>query len=375
MPVEHGEGRRVRVAVIFGGKSGEHEVSLASARSVTAAMDKLKYEVVPIGITKTGRWLTSGDPMVLLSSCDPSCDEVSASPEEQALVAAGSRELVPGMQRARFPNVDVAFPVLHGTNGEDGTVQGLLELADLPYVGAGVLGSALGMDKIAQKQVLGAHGLPVVDYVGVLRSEWRRHPARVVAQVEAHLRYPMFVKPANLGSSVGITKVTCRDELHDGLGTAAQFDRRLLIEAGVYAREIECSVLGNDDPVASVPGEVVPCNEFYDYDAKYVDTGTELCIPADLPCEVADLVRDLAVRAFKAIDCAGMARVDFFLERETGKVIINELNTIPGFTAISMYPKLWAASGIPYPELLDRLVQLALERHKDKLASRTSYTE
>ncbi|MFH1086623.1 MAG: D-alanine--D-alanine ligase family protein, partial [Chloroflexota bacterium] len=290
-----------------------------------------------------------------------------------ALAARESRELVPGASQARFPAVDVVFPVLHGTNGEDGTVQGLLELADLPYVGAGVLGSALGMDKIAQKMVLGARGVPVVPYLALARSRWRREREAVLGEVEAAFAYPVFLKPANLGSSVGISKAHDRAELARGLDLAARFDRRLLVERGVNAREIECSVLGNDEPIASLPGEVVPCNEFYDYRAKYIDGDSALIIPAELPDDVAALVRDLAVRAFCAIDCAGMARVDFFLCRDTGTVYVNELNTIPGFTAISMYPKLWEASGIPYRELIDRLIALALERHADKHASETSY--
>lgn len=367
--------KKVRVGVIFGGKSGEHEVSLASARSIMAAIDREKYEVLPIGITKTGRWLVSGDPMALLSSgaVDEELSPVEAMGESNALVAAGGRDLVPGMRGQRFPAVDVIFPVLHGPYGEDGTLQGLLELADLPYVGAGVLGSALGMDKAAQKDVLRMHGLPVVDYMVVLRKTWISRPEQVCAEIERRFTYPIFLKPANLGSSVGVSKVHGRDELAHGLDLAARYDRKMLVERAVNAREIECSVLGNDDPIASVPGEVVPSNEFYDYRAKYVDNASELHIPADLPAETAQLVRELAVRAFVAIDCAGMARVDFFLDRDTGQLYVNELNTIPGFTSISMYPKLWEASGIPYPELIDRLIELALERYADKHASETTY--
>jgi len=265
------------------------------------------------------------------------------------------------------------FPVLHGTYGEDGTVQGLLELAGLPYVGSGVLGSALGMDKVAMKAVFRAHGLPIGDYVAVQRSAWRARPEAIVAEVEARLGYPVFTKPANLGSSVGVAKAHNREELVRGLDLAARFDRRLLVEAGINAREIECAVLGNDDPIASVPGEVVPSNEFYDYRAKYIDNASGLFIPARLPAETAAQIRDVAVRAFLALDCAGMARVDFFLCKDTGRVYLNEVNTIPGFTAISMYPKLWEASGVPYPELVDRLIELALERHEDRRATQTSY--
>jgi len=372
------ERKKRRIAVIFGGKSGEHEVSLASARSVMAALDQEAYEIVPIGITPTGRWITYGDPMALLTAGQGDAPSALADrPAEGDLPAAveraPGRELVPGASQGRFPEVDVVFPVLHGTFGEDGTVQGVFELADLPYVGAGVLGSALGMDKVAQKQVLQAAGLPVVDYLAVLRSRWRREPGAVLAEVEARFAYPVFVKPANLGSSVGVSKAHDRCELLAGLDLAARFDRRLLVERGIDAREIECSVLGNDDPIASVPGEVVPCREFYDYGAKYIDNASELLIPAPLGEAATARVQALAVAAFRAVDCAGMARVDFFLCRSTGEIYINELNTIPGFTQISMYPKLWAASGIPYPELLDRLIALAIERYEDKHRSETTY--
>lgn len=370
--------RKRRVAILFGGKSGEHEVSLISARSVMAALDKEKYEIYPIGITKDGRWITSGDPMAFLREGNhplPALEGVDKDSEAlpSAIEHAPGRDLVPGTSQGRFPEVDVVLPILHGTFGEDGTVQGLLELADLPYVGAGVLGSALGMDKVAQKHILRSHGLPVVDFVPVLRSRWQSEPEAVIAEIEARLPYPMFVKPANLGSSVGITKAHRREELLQGLDIAARFDRRLLVEAGVNAREIECAVLGNDAPIASVPGEVIPCHEFYDYRAKYLDEGSKLLIPAPLDEATAAHVRDLAIRAFLAIDCAGMARVDFFLCKETGQLYINELNTIPGFTPISMYPKLWEASGIPYAELLDRLIELAIERYEEKHRSKTSY--
>jgi D-alanine-D-alanine ligase len=369
---------KIRVAVVFGGKSGEHEVSLASARSVMAAMDKEKYEVFPIGITKSGRWLTAGDPLALLTDGDNGAQAATAAEEqpsaaERALTPSGERELIPGAQAGRFPAVDVVFPVLHGTYGEDGSVQGLLELADLPYVGAGILGSTLGMDKTAMKYVLQANDLPVVDYYALLRKEWTSQPEQAIAAIEERFSYPVFIKPANLGSSVGISKAHNREELRRGLDLAARFDRKLLVEAAINAREIECSVLGNDDPIASVLGEVVPCNEFYDYKAKYIDGDSALIIPAELPQETTRQIQELAVRVFKAIDCAGMARVDFFLCRDTGQLYINELNTIPGFTSISMYPKLWEASGLSYPELIDRLIELAIERYQDKHLSETSY--
>lgn len=374
------KGRRgkIRVAVVFGGRSGEHEVSLLSASSVMAAMDREKYEIYPVGITHSGRWLTTGEPMRQLQSGegDPNLlgSGQGAEPGRAMVRAAEHGALVPGTRDTGFPEVDVVFPVLHGPYGEDGTIQGLLEMAGIPYVGAGVLGSALGMDKIAMKDVLRSHGVPVVEYVAFLARDWRARPTECLAQVEERLGYPCFVKPANLGSSVGITKAHDRGELADGLALAAQYDRRLLVEqAVVNAREIEVSVLGNDEPEASVPGEVVPCNEFYDYAAKYLDGESELIIPAQLSTELTRQVQELAVSAFKALDCAGMARADFLLCRDSGRLYLNELNTIPGFTSISMYPKLWEASGLPYPRLIDRLIELAIERYEERRQLRTEY--
>jgi D-alanine-D-alanine ligase len=350
------------VGVVFGGRSGEHEVSLVSARSVIAALDRDRYEVVPIGITREGRWLTMGDPMARLEALCTGQED--PGPLETA--PAGRRDLVPGVGLAGFPNVDVVFPVLHGPYGEDGTIQGLLEMAGMAYVGAGVLGSALAMDKVATKMVLLAKGLPVAHFVETTRTRWQQQPAPVIAAVEERLGYPCFIKPANLGSSVGITKAHDRDELQAALALAAEYDRRLMVEQAVDAREIEVSVLGNEDPQASVPGEIVPSREFYDYAAKYLDERSELLIPAPLPAELSERIRDLAVQAYRALDVAGMARADFLLDRLTMDVYIGELNTIPGFTAISMYPKLWEASGLPYPRLLDRLIELALERFADR---------
>lgn len=368
---------RLRVGVVFGGRSGEHEISLLSARSVMDALDKNKYEPVPIGITKDGRWLTEGDPMSTLQAM--LADERATSPlgarQRPDVADQTHRELLPGLGSGSIPYVDVLFPVLHGPYGEDGTIQGLLELSDIPYVGAGVLGSALAMDKAAMKAVFRASGLPTPDHLLVMRWEWEENPEQVIARVEQVFSYPCFVKPANLGSSVGVTKVRHTGELSLALDRAARFDRRLLVERAINAREIECSVLGNDHPVASLPGEVIPRREFYDYEAKYTDGATQLIAPADLPPHKVAEVQDLAVRAFIALDCAGMARVDFFLERETGQVYLNELNTIPGFTAVSMYPRMWAKSGLPYPELLDRLIDLAFERHRDKSRRSTSYKE
>jgi len=370
--------RKIRVGVIFGGRSGEHEVSLISAQSVMSAIDKEKYQVIPIGITKEGRWLTSGDPMKMLtaglagSSRPPALAASYESPNAET--KAETRDLIPGTRESGIPAIDVIFPVLHGPYGEDGTIQGLLELANLPYVGSGVLGSALGMDKAAMKAMFRDAGLPTVKALTILRKSWEANPERVTRRISRELGYPCFVKPANLGSSVGVSKVHGPDELPAAMEMAAQYDRKLLIEEAIEAREIECSVLGNDEPIASILGEIVPRREFYDYIAKYADENTELIIPADLPAEKTREIQEMAIRAFLALDCAGLARVDFFLCRHTGRVYVNELNTIPGFTSISMYPKLWAASGLSYSELIDKLIELALERFTDKQRNRTSYT-
>jgi len=363
--------RKLRVAVIFGGKSGEHEVSLMSASSVIEAIPKDKYEVIPVGIAKNGRWLLGDEAVDLLNGVAPRDDG------EKLVVPADSGhglvEVNLALGQARTEPVDVVVPILHGTFGEDGTVQGLLELADLPYVGAGVAASAVGMDKVLMKAIFRDAGLPVVEAAFYLRGEWRREPERVLHEIESRFGYPCFVKPANLGSSVGVSKAHDRAELAAALALAARYDRKIVVEMAVNAREVECSVLGNDQPIASVPGEILPSREFYDYDAKYVDEGSRLIIPADLPEWTSKRVQELAVRAFKAVDCAGMARVDFFVARDGGDIWVNELNTIPGFTSISMYPKLFAASGIAYPDLLDRLIQLAIERHQDKHESATTY--
>lgn len=352
--------KKLRVGVLFGGKSGEHEVSLRSATSVITSLDRAKYDVVPIGITKEGHWLPSGESVKMLP-------EVGAPPGigNETLPATISFD-----PTANQP-VDIVFPVLHGTYGEDGTVQGLLEMAGLPYVGAGVLGSAAGMDKDVMKRLFRDNGLPVVDWILLRRGDIADGGANAREQVERAFTYPVFVKPANLGSSVGISKVHNADELGPALELAASLDRRIIVEAGLDVREVECAVLGNDKPIASLPGEIVPCNEFYDYNAKYIDENSKLLIPAPLTPEQSDQVRDAACRAFLAVDCAGLARVDCFLERGSGKIWLNEINTLPGFTSISMYPKLWEATGIPYPELLDRLIALALERHEEK--RRTKY--
>ena len=383
---------KLRVGILFGGRSGEHEVSLLSAASVLNAIDKAKYEVVPIGITKDGRWLTAehaerllkgdtkqlraGDPAATLGAAVlASGDAVVVPPEpvhrESGLAPFQTDASMLRRAADRAINVDVIFPVLHGTFGEDGTIQGLLELADIAYVGAGVLGSSAGMDKDVMKSLFRASGLPIVRHVTVLRSAWENTPRKVERLVESKLKYPVFVKPANLGSSVGISKAHDRKELGPAIEEAAKFDRKIVIEEGVggkknKAREIECSVLGNDDPKASVAGEIVPCKEFYDYNAKYLDEGSELVIPAKLTKSEMKNVQRLAVAAFQAVDCSGLARVDFLMDPKSRKMYVNEINTMPGFTAISMYPKLWAASGLEYAELIDRLIQLGLERHADK---------
>jgi D-alanine-D-alanine ligase len=365
--------RKIRVGVILGGKSAEHEVSLNSAQNVMRALDKNKYEVVPIGISKDGQWLLRGDPLKALTSGQTSMPQLLESGYHIVDDLSTGREVIPGSQAAGLPDVDVIFPVLHGPFGEDGTVQGLLELADIPYVGAGVLASAVGMDKAAMKDVFRSHGLPVPNYIVINRRDWETGPDAVGHRVANEIGYPCFVKPANMGSSVGVSKVHVASELTVAMNDAAQYDRKLLVEYAVpSAREIECSVLGNDQPVASVPGEVVPGHEFYDYVAKYIDDSSDLLIPAPIDPAVADRVRELSIKAFVAVDCAGMARVDFLLSRDTGELFISELNTIPGFTRISMYPKLWEASGIGYSELIDRLIQLALERHADKHRVHTS---
>ncbi len=388
--------KKIRVGVLFGGRSGEHEVSLLSAASVLNAIDRDKYDVVPIGITKDGRWLTAehaenllqgklvieprqlraGDPDLTQPAAVLSRGEAVVVPPEPVHRESGlvPFQTDPAMLRRasdRAINVDVIFPVLHGTFGEDGTIQGLLELADIPYVGAGVLGSAAGMDKDIMKSLFIAAGLPIVKHVTILRGAWENDAKGTEKLVERKVKYPVFVKPANLGSSVGISKAHNRKELGPAIEEAAKFDRKIVIEQGVggatkKAREIECSVLGNDDPAASIPGEIVPIKEFYDYNAKYLDEGSELIIPAKLTKAETKKVQELAVRAFKAVDCSGLARVDFLMDAATRKIYLNEINTMPGFTAISMYPKLWAASGVEYAELIDRLIQLGIERHQDK---------
>jgi D-alanine-D-alanine ligase len=372
------EDTKLRVAVIFGGRSGEHEVSLMSARSVLNALDPEKYEVIQVGISKSGEWVTGENVIEALSNqvlehLKPAV--LLASPTRNSVYCIQSTSTYLEILESVSP-IDVVFPVLHGTFGEDGTLQGLLELQDLAYVGAGVVGSALAMDKGIFQQVMVANNIPVVDTLVVLRSELKEGLGDVLQRAENLVPdrpYPLFVKPANLGSSVGITRCSSRADLLEGLLEAARYDRRILIQRGLNPREIEVSVLGNDQPEVSVPGEVIPSREFYSYEAKYLDGRSELIIPAPLPPELTERVRELALRAYRAIDCAGMARVDFLLDKDSGDLFLNEINTIPGFTTISLYPKLWEASGLTYPALVDRLIELALDRKKDRDKTERSY--
>jgi D-alanine-D-alanine ligase len=374
--------KKLRVGVIYGGRSGEHEVSLASAAAVFQNLDAARYEPVPIRIEKDGRWVLPERPPALMSAADvirAGRQTLADRTRETHLVAHSGSDTLMTIDRRPEQSVvsgielDVVFPVLHGPYGEDGTVQGLLELANVPYVGAGVLASSVGMDKAAMKLVFAAKALPMCDYEVVMKRDWLHDERAVLQQIVTRLGFPVFVKPANLGSSVGISKAKHVAELRTAIKLAADFDRKIVVEAAVpNAREIEVAVLGNDDPEASVPGEIIPSREFYDYEAKYLDGGSREVIPAVLPGTVAADIRALAVKAFKAIDCAGMARVDFLLAGDADVLYLNELNTIPGFTAISMYSKMWAASGVTYPQLLDRLIQLALDRHAEKQQLRTS---
>ena len=398
--------KKIRVGILFGGRSGEHEVSLLSAASVLKAIDRSRYDVIPVGITKQGQWVTAADAERLLAGESAQAEKQLRAGDPEATAAAavlrkGESVLVPPVpSEALVPferpasavtpaspehvlAVDVIFPVLHGTFGEDGTIQGLFELAGIAYVGSGVLGSATGMDKDAMKRLFASAKLPIVKHVTFLRGEWEKSSKKITARTEAALRYPVFVKPANLGSSVGISKAHDRKELGPAIEMAAQFDRKIVVEQGVGGkgkkpRELEVAVLGNDSPEASVVGEVVPIKEFYDYEAKYLSEGSDLIVPAKLTKAQTKQVREMAVRAFQACDCAGLARVDFLMEpgagrgKGGGRIYVNEINTLPGFTSISMYPRLWAASGVPYPVLIDRLIALALERRADKDRNRYS---
>lgn len=360
--------RKIRVGMIFGGRSAEHDVSLRSAEAIMNAIDRDKFEVVPVGITRDGRWISGGNPLLQLADysqlplADPDSERLAGS----LLPARQETPTLDVRSSGWAQDIDVLFPVLHGPWGEDGTVQGMLELANVPYVGSGVLASAVGMDKITSKLLFERAGLPIAPWISVLRRDWRRDPDALAVRIEREIGYPCFTKPANLGSSLGIDKVHHAGELAAAMDEAARYDRKIVIERGLDAREFEVSVLGNDDPVTSVAGEVVSVNEFYDFDAKYVDDRSKLIIPAPIDASVMEEMRGIAASAFKAIDAAGLARVDFFMERATNQVYLNEINTIPGFTQASMYPLLWEASGLSFQDLVTRLVELAIERHGER---------
>ena len=364
--------KKLTVALLFGGKSGEHEVSLRSAASILKALDREKYEVIPIGITKEGQWRS--DPKFLEAAFPEILSNgrtvlLPPDPLDNCLIQVLSDSKAIGNQA----RIDVVFPALHGTYGEDGTIQGLLDMANLPYVGAGVLGSSVGMDKDVMKRLLQHAGLPIVDFQVVLDHQWCTKKPAVRSSIENQLGYPCFVKPANLGSSVGISKVKNATALDSAMDLAVQYDRKIIIEKGLDVREIECSVLGNDDPLASLPGEIVPSREFYDYESKYLDESSRLLIPAPLEASQTKAVQELAISTFLVTECSGLARVDFFLEKTTNLIYVNEINTLPGFTSISMYPKLWQATGLGYSELIDRLIQLAIDRHQSRQAKKTTY--
>jgi D-alanine-D-alanine ligase len=370
-----GNGQKLRVGVIFGGRSGEYEVSLMSARSVLGVMDPQRYNVIQIGITHDGEWLTGENVLEAMENGHEQALQVAALLPDPAWSGLHIiQKTDQGNILTQLAHLDVVFPVLHGTYGEDGTLQGLLEMADLAYVGAGVVGSSVGMDKGVFQSVMQASQIPVLETMVLLRSDLAQRMDEIIAYAEKMAPYPLFTKPANLGSSVGVSKCQNRADLLEGLMDAARYDRRILIQRGLNAREIEVSVLGNDKPEASVPGEILPSREYYSYEAKYVDNESELLIPAPIPEAVSELARMLAVKAFLAIDCQGMARVDFLLDRNTDELYLNELNTIPGFTSISMYPKLWEACGLTYPKLVDRLIELAMERKADNQKTEHRYT-
>jgi D-alanine-D-alanine ligase len=378
--------KKLRIGILFGGRSGEHEISLLSAASILKSIDQSKYDVVPLGITKQGKWVASDEAQHLLAGEAKPAPVLKKSSKTKAIQLSASADLA-RQSSSLAQTLDVIFPVLHGTFGEDGTIQGLFELADIAYIGSGVLGSATGMDKTAMKQLFAAAGLPQTPHVSLIRSQWKADPKRCTKLIEKNLEYPVFVKPANLGSSVGISKVHNRAELASAMDIAASYDRKLIIEQGVGGpnvkpRELEVAVLGNDSPEASVVGEIVPGAEFYDYDAKYHSDASVPIIPADISKSESKQIREMAIAAFRACDCAGLARVDFLMEpavkakkgkkAKPARIYLNEINTMPGFTSISMYPKLWEATGLPYKQLIDRLIDLAVERHQER--QQTTFT-
>jgi len=367
--------KKLKVGIIFGGRSGEHEVSFCSASSIMKAINRDKYTVVPIGVTKEGRWISPQESALALQLGrieGKGTVILVNNPSGKSLISIDNNQEF--KKETWEGKLDVIFPVLHGPYGEDGTIQGLLELTDIPYVGAGVAASAVSMDKELMKTIFKQKSLPVLNWLTIKRKDWQKDKEEILSLIQNTFEYPLFVKPTNLGSSVGITKVHRKEELEKAIDLASSYDRKILIEEGLEgAREIECSVLGNDEPQSSVVGEVKPAGEFYDYDSKYIDQATQLIVPADLPENISGKVRKIALCAFKAIDAAGMARVDFFVTKKENKIYLNEINTIPGFTSVSMYPRLWEASGVSYPELIDRLIQMALERYQDKKQNKTSY--
>lgn len=375
--------KKLRVGVIFGGRSGEHEVSIRSARAVIESIDRKKYDVLPIAISKEGKWLPPADAAKLLPPSAHSflpADFAAKSGGDVAILGDPSHQGLISLAANRRPlaaeQLDVVFPVLHGPFGEDGTVQGLLEMANIPYVGCGVLASACGMDKVAMKLLFRQAGLPIGEYIWFLRSQWQSNPASVTRRVAREIGFPCFVKPANLGSSVGVSKATDKTGLIESLELAARYDRKIIVEAALDAREIECAVIGNDEPQASLPGEYVVYHEaarFLDYTEKYADTGhVKFVVPAPLSKPMISRIQRMAIQVFKSVDGAGLARVDFFLTRDRQKLLVNELNTMPGLTEVSGYPKMWEASGMSFPRVLDRLIELAFERHKDKSLNKTS---
>jgi D-alanine-D-alanine ligase len=368
---------RIRIGVLFGGRSGEHAVSLLSAASVMAAMDKNKYEIIPVGITEDGRWLAGGDPLQALQQKEVPGDcffaALVTNPLSPGLVLFKENGSKEQGREVEFIPLDVVFPVLHGPYGEDGTVQGLLELMGAPYVGAGVLSSSVGMDKEFMKILFQHSGLPVADFIALKDYRWERERSSIIEMIEEKIGYPCFIKPANLGSSVGVSKASDQGELITGIETALRYDRKAIVETFIDGREIECSVLGGDDPVSSIPGEIIPSGDFYDYRAKYIDDRSQLIIPAPLEPEIREKIREYAILAFQAIECCGLGRVDFFYREREKEIFVSEINTMPGFTKISMYPKLWEHSGIPYSELIDKLVEIALERERQKSRLLTGY--
>jgi len=366
------QGKKIRVGIIFGGQSGEHEISLASAASVIQALNKQRYDIIPIGISKEGIWLNPHNSFqMLLDHNVLESEEISY--DSHSNINLESPVTLFRSEGGNPSPVDVIVPMLHGTFGEDGTVQGLLELVDVPYVGACVMASAVSMDKGTMKILFRAHGLPVCDFLIIMRKQWQAQRDAKIEEISSKIGFPLFVKPTNLGSSIGISKITSPDKLPEAIDLACEYDRKIIVEKGINAREIECSILGNENPIVSLPGEIIPKGDFYDYECKYTEGLMELKVPAPLSPEQIKKVQEIALKGFLAVDAAGMARMDLFIDKDTGTIYLNEINTIPGFTSTSVYSMLFAASGISYSELLDRLIELAFDRYRDKKSSKTTY--